>query len=100
VLKKSFLAAQQNFLGPLMSFVRGHVRDHTDSPKSTTDLRNGAKERDQLSRDFRCRSIFDFSNTIEPQTDTSDLERTPIETSTQGDSSSNAMASLLGEDSL
>jgi hypothetical protein len=43
--KKSFLAEQRKFLGPLMRFVRGNVRDHTDSPKSTTDLRNGAKER-------------------------------------------------------
>jgi hypothetical protein len=33
VLKKSFLAEQRKFLGPLMRFVRGDVRDHIDSPK-------------------------------------------------------------------
>jgi len=33
VLKKSFLAEQRKFLGPLMRFVRGNVRDHIDSPK-------------------------------------------------------------------
>jgi hypothetical protein len=28
VLKKSFLADERNFLGPLMRFARGDVRDH------------------------------------------------------------------------
>ena len=38
VLKKSFLAEQQKFLGPLMHFVRGDVRDHIDSPKIDHEL--------------------------------------------------------------
>jgi hypothetical protein len=38
VLKKSFLAEQQKFLGPLMRFVRGDVRDHIDSPKIDHEL--------------------------------------------------------------
>jgi hypothetical protein len=32
-LKKSFLADDPKFLGPLMHFVRGDVRDHIVSPK-------------------------------------------------------------------
>jgi hypothetical protein len=42
VLKKSFLGDERNFLGPLMRFARGDVRDHIDSHKRTTDLRIGA----------------------------------------------------------
>src|ERR1700694_4475169 len=34
VLKKSFLGDERNFLGPLMRFVRGDVRDHIVSNKS------------------------------------------------------------------
>jgi hypothetical protein len=34
VLKKSFLGDERNFLGPLMRFVRGDVRDHIVSHKS------------------------------------------------------------------
>jgi hypothetical protein len=89
-----------------MRFVRGNVKDRTDSPKSTTDLRNGAKERCsgrelQKSTFARFSLSFDFRllQHYRAQTDTSDLERTPTETSTQRDSSSNAMASLLREDS-
>ena len=33
VLKKSFLTNEQKFLGPLMQFVRGDVRDHIVTPK-------------------------------------------------------------------
>jgi hypothetical protein len=34
VLKKSFSADQLKFLGPLMRFARGDVRDHIVSPKN------------------------------------------------------------------
>jgi hypothetical protein len=34
VLKKSFLGDERNFLGPLMRFVRGDVRDHIVSHKN------------------------------------------------------------------
>ncbi len=33
VLKKSFLTNDRKFLGPLMRFVRGDVRDHIVTPK-------------------------------------------------------------------
>jgi hypothetical protein len=33
VLKKSFFADEPKFLGPLMRFVRGDVRDQIASPK-------------------------------------------------------------------
>jgi hypothetical protein len=33
VLKKSFLVDERKFLGPLMRFVRGDVRDHIVTPK-------------------------------------------------------------------
>jgi hypothetical protein len=90
-----------------MRYVRGNLRStpiHPNRPRTrVTALKSVAaveKSKNQLSRDFRCRPIFDFCSTIVPQTDTSDLERTPTETSTRGASSSNAMASLLREDSL
>ena len=58
-VKKSFLGDERNFLGPLMRFARGDVRDHIVSHKIATDLRIGAKERcgvetakNRLSRDF------------------------------------------------
>jgi hypothetical protein len=34
VLKKSFSPDERNFLGPLMRFVRGEVRDLIVSPKN------------------------------------------------------------------
>jgi hypothetical protein len=34
MLKKSFLADERKFLGLLMRFVRGNVRDHIDSTKN------------------------------------------------------------------
>ena len=33
MLKKSFLGDERKFLGPLMRFSRGNVRDHIVSPK-------------------------------------------------------------------
>ena len=54
-----------------MRFVRGDVRDHIVTPKSTTALRSGTTERfsderskNRLSRDFLRDPIFDFFNTI------------------------------------
>ena len=44
VLKKSVWDDDQNFLGPLMRFARGDMRDHIVSHKTTTDLRSGATE--------------------------------------------------------
>src|SRR6266545_265745 len=41
VLKKSFWTDKRKFLGPPMRFVRGNVRDHIVTPKSTTALRSG-----------------------------------------------------------
>jgi hypothetical protein len=38
VLKKSFLGDGRKFLGPLMRFVRGDVRDHTFLRKTTTSF--------------------------------------------------------------
>jgi hypothetical protein len=72
VLKKSFSGDERNFLGPLMRFAHGDVRDHIVSaqkrpPTFVSALRSvGAvgTAKNQLSRDFRCRSIFDFFNSI------------------------------------
>jgi hypothetical protein len=44
VLQKSFLGAGRKFLGPLMRFVCGEVRDHTFLRKTTTEFRIGAAE--------------------------------------------------------
>jgi hypothetical protein len=44
LLKKSFSGDERKFLGPLMRFVRGDVRDHTFLRKTTTELRIGATE--------------------------------------------------------
>jgi hypothetical protein len=44
VLKKSFGGDDRIFLGPLMRFVRGDVRDHTFLRKTTTEFRIGATE--------------------------------------------------------
>ncbi len=47
-----------------MRFVRGNVRDHIVTPKSTTALRSGTTERfrskNRLSQDFLRHQIFDF----------------------------------------
>jgi hypothetical protein len=46
MLKKSLLADERKFLGPLMRLVRGDVKGTTlIHPKSITDLRSGPKER-------------------------------------------------------
>ena len=45
VLQKSFWADQRKFLGPLMRFALGDVRDHMISRKSDPDPRIGAMDR-------------------------------------------------------
>ena len=54
-----------------MRFARGNVGTKSFHAKTATDLRISAKERaavetpkNQLSRDFRCGSIFDVFNSI------------------------------------
>jgi hypothetical protein len=38
LLQKSFWGDERKFLGPLVRFVRGDVRDHIDSPKIDHEL--------------------------------------------------------------
>ena len=45
VLKKSFSPDERNFLGPLMRFARGNVRDHIISRKNDRTPRIGAMDR-------------------------------------------------------
>jgi len=65
-VEKVLLADEQNFLGPLMRFARGDVRDRTTSLhiKTTTDLRIGPTElcssRDSESTFARFSESFDF----------------------------------------
>jgi hypothetical protein len=74
-LKKSFGGGGRNFLEPLMRFVNGGVRDLVASQKNDHGLsyrRYGAPQRQELaknqhSRDFWGRSIFDFFNSIDPE---------------------------------
>src|ERR1019366_3201779 len=71
-LKKPFLADERKFLGPPMRFVRGNVREPhrftQNRPRTcVAALKNVAaveKSKNQISRDFRCRPIFDFCNSI------------------------------------
>jgi hypothetical protein len=80
VLKKSFLGDERNFKGPLMHFagsdVGGPRRFTKNGPLTfVSALRSfaaAATAKNQLSRDFRCRSIFDFFNTIGQQQTFSD----------------------------
>jgi hypothetical protein len=44
-VEKVFLADERKFLGPLMRFVRGDVRDHIVSPKIDHRLRSSATKR-------------------------------------------------------
>jgi hypothetical protein len=72
LLQKSFWGDERNFLGPLMRFVCGDVRDLIVSYKKrprpfVSALQSIAvveASKNQLLRDFRRRSIFDFCNTI------------------------------------
>ena len=72
LLKKSVLAEERNFSGPLMGFARGDVRrPHRFAQKrprtSVSALRSFAaveRSKNRLSRDFPSRSIFDFCNSI------------------------------------
>src|SRR5450759_2949357 len=72
LLKKSFLTSDGNFSGPLMRFVRQDVkgphrltqkrpRSFVSAPKTVAAP---AASKTPLSRDFGCRSIFDFFNNI------------------------------------
>jgi hypothetical protein len=77
VLKKSFWGDGRNFLGPLMPFARGDVREsHRFTQKRPESfvwaLRSIAvvePAKNQLLRDFRRRSVFDFCNTIRGKAD-------------------------------
>jgi hypothetical protein len=68
VLKKSFWGDERKFLEPLMRFARGDMRDHIVSYKNdhgASYRRYGVfavaeSPKNQLLRDFRHRSIFDF----------------------------------------
>ena len=70
LLQKSFCGDERNFLEPLMRFtsgdVRGHIGSHKKRPRSFAwVLRSIAvmePAKNQLLRDFRRRSIFDFCN--------------------------------------
>jgi hypothetical protein len=64
VLKKSFLGDERNFLGPLMRFARGDVMIFVSALRSVAAVEIA---KNQLSRDFRCGSIFDFFNSIGQQ---------------------------------
>jgi hypothetical protein len=72
VLKKSFRDDERKFLEPLMRFARGDMRDHIVSHKNDhgasyptlQSIAVAESAKNQLLRDFRRRSIFDFCNTI------------------------------------
>jgi len=72
VLKKSFLGDERNFLGLLMRFIRGDVRGpHCFAQKRPRTIVSALQSvaaveasKNQLSRDFSYRSIFDFCNSI------------------------------------
>jgi hypothetical protein len=53
VLKKPFLADERKYLGPLMRFAFGDVRDLIVSHKLATDLRIGATEPCKSGADTR-----------------------------------------------
>jgi hypothetical protein len=75
LLQKSFWGDERKFLEPLMRFARGDVRDYIASSKidhgpSVVALKSDAaakKSKNQFSRDFLGRSIFDFCNNIDPE---------------------------------
>jgi hypothetical protein len=77
VLKKSFCGDERNFYcgdernfsGPLMRFaradLRGHIVSHKNDHRPSSALKRIAVSETAKtgpSRDFRCRSIFDFFN--------------------------------------
>ena len=45
IVAKAFLGGERKILEPLMRFVRGDVRDHIVSSKSTRDLHSGVEKR-------------------------------------------------------
>jgi hypothetical protein len=74
LLQKSFWRDERNFLEPLVRFTSGDVRGPYRYIQNRPGIsvvalkRNTAaeKSKDQLSRDFPGRSIFDFCNNIGP----------------------------------
>jgi hypothetical protein len=72
LLQKSFWGSERKFLEPLMRFTPGDVREpyrfiQNRSRTSAVALKSDAaaeKSKNQLSRDFQGRSIFDFCNNI------------------------------------
>ena len=72
LLQKSFWGDERNFLEPRMRFTSGDVREpyrfiQNRPGISVLALKSntaGEKRKDQLSRDFPGRSIFDFCNNI------------------------------------
>ena len=60
LLKKSFLADEQNFSGPLMRSAGGDVRDHIALWTFVSGLAAVKTSKHRLSRDFQRGSIFDF----------------------------------------
>src|SRR5882672_4540504 len=70
VLEKSFLGAQQNFLGPLMRFVRCvRTKRSRTIVSALQSAAVAAAPKNQLSRDFWYRSVFEFCNTIPSRAD-------------------------------
>jgi hypothetical protein len=72
LLQKSFWGGERKFSEPLMRFTRGNVRGpyrfiQNRSRIFVVALKSNAsaeKSKDQLSRDFSGRSIFEFCNNI------------------------------------
>jgi hypothetical protein len=72
LLQKSFWGDERNFLEPLMRFTSGDVREpyrfiQNRPGTSIVALKSvtaAEESKDQLSRDFSGRSIFDFCNNI------------------------------------
>jgi hypothetical protein len=83
MLQKPFWGDDRVFLGPLMRFARRDMRDHIVKHKKllrrfVPALRSATVAeavKNQLLRDFRRRSIFDFCNTIPPKADIGQLRR-------------------------
>jgi hypothetical protein len=69
-VEKFFLGDGQNFLGPLMRLASGDVRDRFTQkrPRTIVSALRGfdavETSKNQLSRNFWSRSIFDFCNSI------------------------------------
>jgi hypothetical protein len=86
LLQKSFWGGERKFLEPLMRFASGDVREpyrfiQNRSRTSVVALKSDAaaeKSKDQLSRDFPGRSIFDFATISALSGPRSDDHRRPL----------------------